>query len=93
MQKVCHSSIAVVQLGHSTDSAVVTVSPSLEIDEIPPMFQILQLHKFARQLCLVVDSASAVTIVHSRTWKDLDKPKLQPITKVLGALKTNIFIQ
>ena len=60
-QKMCHSSIAVVQSGHSTDSTVVTVSPSLEVDDIPPMFQILQLHKFARQLRLVVDFASPVT--------------------------------
>ena len=84
---MCHSSTAVVQSGHSTDSAVVTVSPNLEVDDIPPMFQILQLHKFARQLHLVVDSASPVTFVNSRTWKDLDKPKLQPTTKVLGAFK------
>ena len=69
-----------VQSGHSTDSAMVTVSPSLDVDDIPLMFQILQLHKFARQLRLVVDSASAVTFVNSRTWKDLDKPKLQPTT-------------
>ena len=58
IQKMCHSSTAVVQSGHSTDSAVVTVSPSLEVDDIPPMFQILQLHKFARRLRLVVGSAS-----------------------------------
>ena len=77
---MCHSSNAVVQSGHSTDSTVVTVFPSLEADDIAPMFQILQLHKFARQLCLVVDSASPVTFVNSKTWKDLDKPKLQPTT-------------
>ena len=87
---MCHSSTAVVQSGHSTDSAVVTVSPSLEVDDIPPMFQILQLHKFARRLRLVVGSAasaSPVTFVNSRIWKDLDKPKLQPTTKVLGAFE------
>ena len=41
IQKVCHSSAAVIQSRHFTDSAVVTVSPSLEIDDIPSMFQIL----------------------------------------------------
>ena len=87
IQKMCHSSTAVVQSGHSTDSTVVTVSPSLEVDDIPPMFQILQLHKFVRQLRLVVDSASPVTFVNSRSWKDLDKPKLQSTTKVLGAFE------
>ena len=48
------------------------------------MFQILQLHKFVRQLCLVVDSASLATF---KTSKDLDKPKLQPTSKVLGTFE------
>ena len=87
IQKVWHSSTTVVQSGHSIDLVVVTVSPSLEIDDIPPMFQILQLHKFTRQLRLVVDSASPVTFVNSRTWKDLDKPKFQPTSKVLGSFE------
>ena len=50
IQKVCRSSTAAVQSGHSTDSAVITVSPACEIEDIPPMFQLLQLHKFARKL-------------------------------------------
>ena len=71
IQKVCRSSTAVVQSAHSTDSAVVTLSPTNEIEDIPPMLQILQLPKFARKLRLVVDSASTVTFVNFNTWKDL----------------------
>ena len=88
---MCRShSTAVVQSAHSADSAVVTLSPNQEVKDIPPMFQLLNLPKFARQLQLVVDSASPITFVNSKTWNDLDKPKLQPTDRVLGA---NLFIQ
>lgn len=51
------------------------------------MFQTLQLHDFERQLKLTVDSASPVAFVNSKTWHDLDKPRLQSTTKVLGAFE------
>ena len=88
IQKVCHSqSTAVVQSVHSTDSAVVTLSPTQEAKYIPPMFQLLNLPSFARQLQLVVDSASPITFVNSKTWNDLDKPQLQPTDRVLDAFE------
>ena len=75
IQKLCRSqSTAVVQSTHSADSAVVTLSPTQEVKDIPPMWQLVNLPSFARQLCLVVDSASPVTFVNSKTWSDLDKP-------------------
>ena len=51
------------------------------------MFQTLQLHDFERQLKLTVDSASPLAFVNSKTWHDLDKPRLQSTTKVLGAFE------
>ena len=35
----------------------------------------------------MVDSASPDTFVNSKTWSDLDKPKLQPTKRVLGAFE------
>ena len=55
--------------------------------DIPPMFQILQFFKMTRRLRLVVDSASPITCVNFKTWEHLDKPKLQPITRVLSAFE------
>ena len=69
------------------DSAVVTLSPTQEAKDIPPIFQLLNLPSFARQLQLVVDSASPITFDNSKTWNDLDKPQLQPTDRVLGAFK------
>ena len=71
------SESAVVPLLHSTDTG----------EEIPPMFQILQLPQLGRRLRLMVDSASPVTFINSATWKDLDQPKLSPTSKVLGAFE------
>ena len=51
------------------------------------MFQTLQLPDFEKQLKLIVDSASPLTFVNSKTWHDLDKPRLQSTTKVLGAFE------
>ena len=36
---------------------------------------------------LIVDSASPLTFVNSKTWHDLDKPRLQSTSKVLGAFE------
>ena len=88
IQKVCRSqSTAVVQSTYSADSAVVTLSPTQEVKDIPPMWQLVNLPSFARQLRLVVDLASPVTFVNSKTWSDLDKPKPQPTKRVLGAFE------
>ena len=85
---MCRSqSTAVVQSAHSADSAVVTLSPTQEVKDIPPMLQLVNLPSFSRQLCLVVDSASPITFVNSKTWSDLDRPKLQPTKRVLGAFE------
>ena len=49
--------------------------------------QLVNLPSFYRQLCLVVDSALSITLVDSKTWSDLDGPKLQPTKRVLGAFE------
>ena len=41
------------------------------------IFQIVDLPEFSRKLKLVVDSASPITFINSKTWLDLNKPKLQ----------------
>ena len=88
IQKVCRSqSTAVVQSTHSADSAIITLSPTQEVKDISPMWQLVNLPSFARQLHLVIDSASPVTFVNSKTWSDLDKPKLQPTKRVLGVFE------
>ena len=61
-------------------------SPQQE-DHIPSMFQTLQLPDFEKQLKLIVDSPYPLTFVNSKTWHDLDKPRLQSTTKVLGAFE------
>ena len=65
-------------------SSVVTASPSQGANDIPPIFQIVNLSELSKQLRLVVDSASPITFINSRTWSDLSKPELQPTTRVLG---------
>ena len=89
IQRVCQSS-AVVQSTHSphsVESAVVTVSPAESVSDIPPVFQIVDLPEFSRKLRLVVDSASPITFINSKTWLDLNKPKLQSTDRVLGAFE------
>ena len=89
IQRICHSSTAVIQSNsaHSLESAVVTLCPSQEVNDIPPIFQMVHLPEFSRKLKLIVDSASPITFVNSKTWLDLDKPKLQTTTRVLGAFE------
>ena len=50
IQKVCHSqSTGVVQsTPHSADSAVVTLSPTQEVKDIPLMLQLINLPSFSR---------------------------------------------
>ena len=86
---MCQSS-AVVQSthsSHSVESAVVTVSPAESVSDIPPVFQIVDLPEFSRKLKLVVDSASPITFINSKTWLDLNKPKLQSTDRILGAFE------
>ena len=67
---------AVVQSTHSphysVESAVVTVPPAESVSDIPPVFQIVDLSEFSGKLKLVVDSASPITFINSKTWVDLN---------------------
>ena len=86
---MCQSS-AVVQSTHSphsVESAVVTVSPAESVSDIPPVFQIVDLPEFSRKLKLVVNSASPIIFINSKTWLDLNKSKLQSTDRVLGAFE------
>ena len=89
IQRVCQSSAVIVSThsSHSLESAVVTVSPAEQVNDIPPVFQIVTLPDFSKKLRLVVDSASPITFINSKTWLDLNKPKLQTTTRVLGAFE------
>ena len=89
IQRVCQSSAVIVSThsSHSLESAVVTVSPAEQVNDIPPVFQIVNLPDFSKKLRLVVDSASPITFINSKTWLDLNKPKLQTTTRVLGAFE------
>ena len=56
-------------------------------EEIPPVFQILQLPEPGRQLCLMVDSACPVTFINSATWDGLNQPPLTPTNRELSAFE------
>ena len=87
-KEVCRATAGVVQATtHSPDYAVVPLSNLQQEGHIPPMFLTLQLPDFERQLKLIFDSASPLTFVNSKTWCDLDKPRLESTTKVLGAFE------
>ena len=89
IQKICRSSTAVVNSSSQPESAVVTLSHSIDTTkEIPPMFQILQLPELGRRLRLMVDSVSPVTFINSATWKDL---KLTSTDRVLGAFEGQLI--
>ena len=77
--RVCGSKTAVVTQQQSDQSAVVPVSQSSKQlhTDIPPMFQILHLTQMQKRLCLMVDSASPITLINVKTWQELEKPKLQ----------------
>ena len=86
IQKVCRSTIAVVNSSSQPELAVITLSHSTDTTkEIPPMFQILQFPELGRRLLLMVDSASPVTFINSATRKDLEQPKLTSTDRVLEA--------
>ena len=63
------------------------VSPAEQVNNIPPVFRIVNLSELSKKLRLVVDSASPITFINSKTWLDLNKPKLQATTRVLGAFE------
>ena len=88
LQRVCRATTAVVNSSPQPESAVVTLSHSTNTTEdIPPMFQVLQLPQLGRRLRLMVDSASPVTFINSATWEDLNQPKLTTTNRVLGAFE------
>ena len=63
---------------------MVTVTKKEEEKDIPPIFQIVYLPELDKRLRLIVDTASPLNL---RTWEDLQKPKLEPTTRVLGAFE------
>ena len=69
---------------HSVESVVATVSPAESVSDIPPVFQIVDFPELSRKLKLVVDSASPITLINSKTWLDLNK---QSTDHVLGAFE------
>ena len=85
LQKICRTTTAVVNSFPQPESAVVTLSHSTNTTEdIPPMFQVLQLPQLGRHPRLMVDSASLVTFINSATRKDLNQPKLTTTNRALG---------
>ena len=83
--EVCRAAAGVVHpTPQAPDSAVAPLSNPQHEAHIPPMFQTLLLPGLERQLKLIVDSASPLTFVNSKT---LDKSRLQSTTKVLGAFE------
>ena len=84
--KVCRSATAAVH-NQPLESAVVTVNKKEEVQDIPPAFQTLYLPQLDKRLRLIVDTASPITFINLKTWRDLQKPKLEPTTRVLGAFE------
>jgi len=83
---VCHSATAAVH-NEPLESAVVTVNKKDEDQDIPPIFETVYLPQLDKCLHLIVDTASPITFINLKTWQDLQKPKLEPTTRVLGAFE------
>jgi len=83
---VCCSATAAVY-NEPLESAVVTVNKKGEDQDIYPIFQTVYLPQLDKHLCLIVDTASPPTFINLKTWQDLQKPKLEPTTRVLGAFE------
>ena len=84
-----HLSTAVVQEASpelSLDLAVISVSKAANSEDqhIPPVFQTFLLPELDKCLRLVVDKASALTFINTKTWKDLYRPKLEATANILG---------
>ena len=84
--KVCRSATAAVH-NHPLESAVVIVNKSRGDQDIPPAFQVVYLPQLDKRLRLIVDTASPITFINLKTWQDLQKPKLENTTRVLGAFE------
>ena len=69
------------------ESAVVTVSRTQEEQFIPPVYHIFYLPQVDKRLRLMVDTASPLTFINQKTWQDLQQPKLEPTSRVLGAFE------
>jgi len=80
------------KLGHiakvcCSTAAVVTVNKKDEDQDIPPIFQTVYLPQLDKHLHLIVNTASPLTFINLKNWQDLQKPKLEPTTRVLGAFE------
>ena len=51
------------------------------------MYHILYLPQMDKRLRLMVDTASPLTFINQKTWQDLQQPKLEPTSRVLGAFE------
>ena len=89
--KVCRSTAAVQEIipEQSLDSTVITINKTADSDDkhIPPVFQTVYLPELDKCLRLVIDTASPLTFINTKTWADLHQPKPEATTKVLGAFE------
>ena len=85
--RVCRSPAAVVVHNHMSESAVVTLKNKQDEQFIPPVYHVLYLPQLDKRLRLMVDTASPLTFINQKTWQDLQQPKLEPTSKVLGAFE------
>ena len=84
---MCRSPAAVVVHNHMSESAVVTLKNKQDEQFIPPVYHVLYLPQLDKRLRLMVDTASPLTFINQKTWQDLQQPKLEPTSKVLGAFE------
>ena len=86
--KVCRSTTAVVTYNQPPpESAVVTINKTQEEQFVPPMYHILYLPQLDKRLRLMIDTASPLTFINQKTWQELQQPKLEPTSRVLGAFE------
>lgn len=85
--RVCRSSTAVVMYNQTPESAVVTVSKTQEEQFIPPVYHTFYLLQIDKRIHLMVDTASPLTFINQKTWQELQHPKLEPTSRVLGAFE------
>ena len=85
--RVCRSSIALVVYNQSPELAVVTVTKTQEKQFIFTSLSCLYLLQIDKRLHLMVDVASLLTFINQKTWQNLQQPKLEPTSRVLGAFE------
>ena len=85
---MCRSTTAVVT-DHQLppESVVVTINKTQEEQFIPPMYHTLYLPHLDKCLRVMIDTASPLTLINQRTWQDLQQPKLEPTSRVLGTFE------